>query len=203
MDLENIWQRKGGTDDSLNKMIQQPDLSNLTSKLPLHKLKKNLLIGVILAVLLTGVYGVLIYFIHIWQVQLALAVAILFNSWVGVDTWKLYTTIPVNVSTTNSLKDELQKNYAGFQKWWRIQERAGLFVYPIAATGGFILGGVDGSGKSVEAFLYNPKMLLVLGVTLLILVPLCYYGARWMFNVAYGKHLKKLKLLIDELSNQE
>ena len=65
----------------------------------------------------------------------------------------------------------------------------------------FILGGVEGSGKPVEVFLYNPKMLLVLGVTLLILVPLCYYGARWMFNYAYGKHLKKLKQLMDELSN--
>jgi len=203
MDLENVWQRKGGTDDSLNKMIQQPDFSNHHSQLPLNKLKKNLFIGLILAVLITVFYGVLLYFIHIWQVQLALAVAILFNIWIGVDTWKLYRNIQVNVSTTNSLKDELQKNYSGFQKSWRIQERAGLFVYPIAATGGFILGGVDGSGKSAEAFLYNPKMLLVLGVTLLILVPICYFGARWMFNVAYGKHLKKLKILIDELSNQE
>jgi hypothetical protein len=201
MDIENIWQRSGGSDDALNKVLQQKDFSNLPSKLPLQKLKKNLLIGLILAILITAIYVVLIYFISIWQVQLALVIAILFNSWVGFDTWKLYINIKVNVSTTNSLKDELQKNYSGFQKWWRIQERLGLFVYPIAATGGFILGGVEGSGKAVEAFLYNPKMLIVLGVTLLILVPVCYYGARWMFNFAYGKHLKKLKQLIDELSD--
>jgi hypothetical protein len=169
--------------------------------LPLQKLKKNLLIGLILAFLITVIYVVLIYFISIWQVHLCIVIAILFNIWVGYDTWILYTNIKVNVSTTNSLKDELQKNYSSFQKSWRIQERLGLFVYPIAATGGFILGGVEGSGKSVEVFLYNPKMLIVLGVTLLILVPLCFYGARWMFNYAYGKHLKKLKQLIDELSD--
>jgi len=201
MDIENVWQRSGGSDDALNKIMQQKDFSNLHSKLPLNKLKKNLLIGLILAALITAFYVASFYYIGIWQVHIAVAVAILFNIFVGVDTWKLYKNINVNVSTTNSLKDELQKNYSGFQRWWRIQERLGLFVYPIAATGGFILGGVDGSGKSVEAFLYNPKMLLVLGVTLLILVPLCYYGARWMFNYAYGKHLKKLKELIDELSN--
>jgi hypothetical protein len=45
-------------------------------------------------------------------------------------------------------------------------------------------------------------MLIILAVTILVLVPLCYYGARWMFNFAYGKHLEKMKLLIDELSEE-
>ena len=201
MDIKNIWEQASGSDDELNKIFQQKDFSKLHSKLPLHKLKKNLLMGLILAALITALYVALFYFIGIWQVHIAVAVAILFNIYVGFDTWKLYTKINVTVSTTSSLKEELQKNYSSFQRWWRIQERLGLFVYPIAATGGFILGGVEGSGKSVEAFLYNPKMLLVLGITLLILVPICYYGARWMFNFAYGKHLKRLKQLIDELSN--
>lgn len=200
MDIKNVWQQSGGSDGALNNLFQQQDFSSLPSKLPFKKLKKNLLTGLLLAAVITVVYVVLICFISIWQVQLAIAIAILFNTWVGFDTWKLYTNITVNVSATNSLKDELQKNYSGFQKWWRIQERLGLFVYPIAATGGFILGGVEGSGKTAEAFLYNPQMLTVLGVTLIILVPVCYYGARWMFNYAYGKHLKKLKQLIDELS---
>ncbi|MEJ7768996.1 MAG: hypothetical protein WKF89_14360 [Chitinophagaceae bacterium] len=201
MDIENIWQQSGGNDDVLNKMFQQKDFNKLHSKLPLKKLKKNLLIGIICAALITAFYVALFFMVHIWQVYIALVISILFNVWVGVDSWKLYKNINVHISSTSSLKNELQKNYAGFQRWWHIQEKFGLFVYPIGATGGFILGGVAGSGKPVEAFLYHPKMLLVLGVTLLILVPLCYYGARWMFNYAYGKHLRKLKLLIDELSN--
>ena len=97
----------------------------------------------------------------------------------------------------------LHRTYYGFQRWWHIQEKLGLYVYPIAIAGGFILVGVEGSGKSVEAFLYNPKILIFLGVTLLLLVPACYYGARWMYNYAYGKHLKNLKLSIDELSENE
>ncbi len=201
MNIKNIWDQASGTDKELNKLFEQKDFRSLQSKLPLEKLKKNLFMSLLLAILITAVYLPLFYFIHIWQVQVALCIGILFNIFVGVDTWKLYKNINVNVSTTNSLKDELQKNYSSFQKWWRIQERLGLFVYPIAATGGFILGGVEGSGKSVEAFLYNPKMLLVLLVTLLVLVPLCYFGAKWMFNFAYGKHLKKLKATIDELND--
>lgn len=201
MNIENTWQQSGGSDDALNKMLQTNDFSNLPSKLPLTKLKKNLLIGMIGAVLITAAYVVLFFFVSIWQVYVAFGILIFFNTWIAVDSWNLYKNIKVNVSATNSLKEELQKNYTGFQKWWRIQERLGLFVYPIAASGGFIIGGVLGSGKSVEEFLYNPRMLLILGVTILILVPICYYGARWMFNIAYGKHLKKLKELMDELSN--
>lgn len=64
----------------------------------------------------------------------------------------------------------------------------------------YVLGGVSGSEKLVEAFLYNPKILIALAVTILIFVPVCYYGARWMFNHAYGKHLKRLKTTIDNLS---
>jgi hypothetical protein len=44
------------------------------------------------------------------------------------------------ISPSFSLKQELEKNYTGFQKWWSIQQRTSLFVYPIAVTGGFILG---------------------------------------------------------------
>jgi hypothetical protein len=43
-------------------------------------------------------------------------------------------------------------------------------------------------------------MLLILGITIFVVIPLCYYAAKWMFNCAYGKHLKKLKILIEELS---
>ena len=200
MDIENIWQQSKGSDDALNKILQQKDFSKLHSRLPLEKLKSNLIVGIIWAAIITAFYIAVFFFVHIWQVNVALGILCFFNILVAMDSWKLYKKINVDFSTTNSLKEELKKNYSGFQRWWRIQQRLGLFVYPIGATGGFILGGVLGSGKSVEAFLYNPKMLIVLTITILILVPICYFGARWMFNYAYGKHLKKLKAFIEELN---
>jgi len=151
-------------------------------------------------VLITLLYIILFFFIDIWQVHFALLIMIFFNLWLMIDTWKLYKNTDENITPSNSLKQELQKNYNSFQIWWKLQQKAGLFVYPIAATGGFILGGVEGSGKSVEVFLYNPMMIKILVVTVLMLVPICYYMAKWMFNYVYGKHLMKLKNLIDELA---
>jgi hypothetical protein len=201
MDIENIWQQGDGNDEMLNRLLQQKDLSNYHSKLPLKKLKNNLLKGMIWATVITAGYIALFFFIAIWQVYIALFTLIISNTSIMILSWKLYKSINETISPSNSLKEELQRNYNGFQKWWSIQQRLGLFVYPVGAAGGFILGGVLGPGKPVEAFLYNPKTLSILGITILILVPLCYYGAKWMFNYAYGKHLKKLKLLIDELSS--
>ncbi len=200
MDIENTWQQSGASDDILNKLLRQKDFTNLQSKLPLKKLKRNLLIGMFWAIFITLLYISLFFFINLWQVYIALSILIIFNLWIMIDTWKLYKNTNENITPTNSLKEELQKNYTGFQKWWKLQQKAGLFVYPIAAAGGFILGGFWGSGKSVDAFLYNPRIITFLAITVAILVPICYYAAKWMFNYAYGKHLKKLKTLIDELS---
>ncbi len=200
MDIENTWQQAGESDDMLNKMLQQTDFPNIQSQLPLKRLKKNLLTGIFWALLITLFYIALFFFIPLWQVHVALVVMISFNLLIMIDTWKLYKTTQENIAVNNSLKQELQKNYDGFQKWWKLQQKAGLFVYPIAATGGFIIGGVEGSGKTVEAFLYNPKMLIILAITLVVLVPVSHYTAKWMFNYAYGKHLKKLKNLMDELN---
>lgn len=198
--MENTWQQGGGSDEMLDKMLQHPDFGNIQSNLPLKKLKRNLLIGIFWAVLITSLYVILFFFINLWQVYIALCVLIFFNAWIMIDTWKLYKNTNENITPSDSLKQELQKNYNGFQNWWKLQQKTGLFVYPIAAAGGFILGGFWGSGKSVEAFLYNPRMMTILGITVLVLVPIGYYTAKWMFNYAYGKHLKKLKNLIEELS---
>ncbi len=200
MNIENTWQQGGGSDEMLNKMLQQADFGNIQSNLPLKKLKRNLLIGMFWAVLITFLYIILFFFINLWQVYIALFVMTFFNIWIMIDTWKLYKNTNENITPSNSLKEELQKNYTGFQNWRKLQQKAGLFVYPIAAAGGFILGGFWGSGKSVDAFLYNPRMITILLITVLVLVPICYFAEKWMFNYAYGKHLKKLKMLIDELS---
>jgi hypothetical protein len=199
MDIENIWKQGGNSDDDLNRLLNTTGFNKLQSKLPLKKLKQNLLTGIVWAFVITIFYVAIFFYISTWQVHVALAVLIVFNTIIMVDSWSLYQKTPSTISTSNSLKEELTIHYNSFLRWWSVQQKTSLFVYPIAVAGGFILGGTLGSSKPVDAFLSNFKMLGVLGVTVLIMVPICYYGARWMFNYAYGKHLKKLKSTIDEL----
>jgi hypothetical protein len=200
MDIDNIWQQGGTNDSELKKLLNKGDFNKIQTRLPLKKLKQNLLIGIIWAALITIGYTVLFFVLDIWQVDVALSVLVIFNTLIMLDSWRLYKKTPSTISPSNSLKEELTLHYNSFQRWWAIQQRVSIFIYPIAVTGGFILGGTLGSNKPVEAFLYNSKMLGILGVTVLIMVPLCYFGAKWMFDYAYGKHLKKINSTIDDLS---
>ena len=200
MDIENIWKQDKGSDDTLNKLLQQADFGRLHSKLPLRKLKMNLLGSIVWAIVITVAYITILFLIHDWPVYVTLGVLVIFNVWIVLESWKLYKQTPSGIIPTNSLKQELINNYTGFEKWWALQLKVSLVVYPVATAGGFILGGMLGSGKTVDAFLYNPKMLGLLVVTVLVFMPLSYYATKWMFNHTYGKHLKKLKILIDELS---
>jgi hypothetical protein len=202
MDLENIWQQKGGSDEELNRLLEQGDFSKLSSRLPLKKLKANLLIGIIWAILITIIYVVVFFYFPIWQVRVTLAVLVISNTLILIDSWNLYRQVPGILTPSNSLNEELTLHYNSFQRWWSLQQKLSLFIYPIALIGGFILGGVVASEKRVEELLFNSKMLGILGITLLVMVPLCYLGARWMFNYAYGTHLEEIKATIDELSQK-
>lgn len=140
MDLENTWQKSGGSDEMLNRLLLSEGFNNIHSKLPLKKLKNNLLSSILWAGLITTVYIVLLCYISIWQVNTALGIMILFNTWIMIDSWRLYKNTNDTISSSSSLKEELEKNYSSFKKWWSIQEKVSLFVYPVAVAGGFILG---------------------------------------------------------------
>lgn len=199
MDIENIWKQNSGGDEQLDRLLQQVQLEKLKSKLPLHKLKNTLVGGITWGMLITIGYAIIFFTTVQWQVRLSLLVVSLFNVWIMLGNWWLYKRINANVDYSNNLKQELQKNYESLRRWWRMQEKASLFVYPVAVTGGFIFGGILASGKTVEDFLYRPKVLIGLSVSLVVLVPACYWLARWMFNYSYGRHLQKLKATIEEL----
>ena len=52
-----------------------------------------------------------------------------------------------------------------------------IFLSYCGSLGGKI-GGLEGSGKSLKAFLYNPRIITILVITVLVLVTICYYDAR-------------------------
>lgn len=201
MDIENTWQQSEGNDEVLSKLLQQNDFNNLPSRLPLKKLKDKLKSGMIWAGLITIVYISMFFFVSVWQVVIPLCILIIFNSWIMIESWKLYKNTNENISASFSVKQELQKNYDSFQKWSSLQLKVSLFVFPIAVAGGFVLGGIIGSGKTVESFLNKPKIWMFLCGTIVALVPAAYFLAKWMFKISLGKHLKNLKILIDELSD--
>ena len=203
MDLENTWKALNDGDKSLEDILEKPSYQPSTSLHPLSKLRKNLIIGIIWGIIISAGYLFLFFYFPIWQVRSVLALLLVFNSWMMLTSWLLYHKTPPTISPELSLKDEIEKNIRSFQRWWKLQEGVGLFVYPFAASGGFIMGGVLGSGKPAEVFLSKPEIIYILLILIAVIVPVSFYLARFLFRHTYGKHLDRLKMLAEDLNSEE
>jgi len=203
MSIENSWnQLDDQHDDDLSSMLQSPALSKLSSHNPMEKIRKNLLMNMIWASLICLFYiGIIIYF-HIWQVQIPIFTVLIFTLWGLYSGYQIYSQIKANVSA-GPLLAELKRHHQTITTWIRTQQRVGLFIYPISAAGGFMLGGVLGSRKPVEVFMSKPIVLVALAISIIVLVPACYYLARWMCKYSFGKHLDALQENIRELEEEK
>lgn len=165
---------------------------------PLEKLKTNLAISLGFGAVITLGYALLIFFFPFWQVQLALLICIAFNLWVIAKAWKIYASIQTDLGQADVLHT-LIMHRDQFRIWFRQQMRYALFVYPVAAAGGYLLGGAIGSGKPIAEFMSHPFVIIMLFVSIIILVPLSYWLAKWMNKVAFGKYVDQLEKRIEEL----
>jgi glucan phosphoethanolaminetransferase (alkaline phosphatase superfamily) len=204
MSIENIWQdENNGQDIDLVTLLQKPKLLNLASHHPLEKLKKNLLINIIWGSLICILYIFIIIHFQIWQVQLSISIVLLFSLWALYTAFLEYKKLNTNVSANTALLQEMKRHNESITTWLITQQKVALIIYPISAAGGFMLGGVIGSGKPVEAFMSKPFVIISLIITVIILVPICYYLAKWMCNYSFGKHLKALQQNIKDLEAEK
>lgn len=201
-DLRELWKDNGNGGDLLIEVLKSKSFRKEPVHSPLVKLKKNLVINLGYAVVITLVYAGLFFYFPMWQVQACLLLLIGFNLWAIYKAWELYNHVEVTLKGENVLSS-LQKVYQTFITWDKQIQRIGLFIYPFAAAGGFMLGGTLGSQKSVENFMGDFRVQIVLGVAILVLVPLCYLLAKWLNKMAFGKYVAQIKERIDDLEGQE
>jgi hypothetical protein len=126
-----------------------------------------------------------------------------FSLWVLYTAFILYKKINISVSPDDSLLTELKRHYHSINYWIRVQKQVALFIYPISAASGFMLGGVAGSGKTVEVFMSRPVVMIALLVTIIILMPIASYVTKWLLKKSFGKHLDNLKKNIDALEQEK
>jgi hypothetical protein len=204
MSINKTWNKiNDPQDDDLSSLLKVSRLSNISSHNPLEKIKNNLLLNMIWGVLICLLYVVIIFYFRIWQVQLCTVVVFLFSVWALYTAFLQYRNINSTVSAFNPVLEELKRHFQSITDWMNTQQRVALFIYPISAAGGFMLGGVSGSGKTVAAFMSKPRVWVALLIALAVLVPACWYLTKWMFKISFGKHMKALKANIDALEEEK
>lgn len=202
MNIEKTWQSSPVGDGMLERLLQQEAPTSRFSQHPLTKLRQNLAIGMGFAVLITIGYAFMMVSHIPWQIRIVVALLILFNLIILADSLRLYRSIPESIQPSRSVREVLETTDRSFRRSWDIQRRLSLFVYPVAATGGFILGWSEGSGKKFESIVNHPVFLPSLLLTLAVVVPLAYYLGKWMFHSAYGRHLERIRQMIRELDGE-
>jgi hypothetical protein len=202
MDLQHEWNAPLPDDPAMRALLSTASLEANGPRDPLATLRKSLAINFAWANIMGIALLVMLVSTPSLTVRLCLAVPVLFCMWSAWDTWKLRASIPAGISGEYAVLPELKRHHAALRRWVQVGQRAGLFVYPFSAAGGFVLGGLAGSGGTVAELMTKPGMVWLLLISLAILTPLCWLGARWMYRLAFGAHEEALRQRIKELEGE-
>lgn len=204
MSTESIWKQIPEPQDAdLSKLLNQIKLNDLQSRHPLEQLRKKFLINIIWGIVINAGYIALLWVYPLWQLFLTIGLVFLAGVVAVIQGIGLYRSLHQSVSSKSPLLQEMKAQYTSIRKVIKQQEFYFLIIYPFAGAGGFMLGGMIGSGKPIEIFLSKT----VVWVCMLIIVPLIatggHYLGKWLNRVAFGKHLVQLKENIDALEAEQ
>jgi hypothetical protein len=202
MNIEEQWKGMGRQqDDELSALLKMADITKLPSKDPLQKIKNNLLIHGVWAIVISGLYIFILVRFPFWQLLLCIGIVLLFTVLGIIKSLQLYQKLSSGNPALTVLQ-QMEHHYYTIQKWISIQQWVGLFIYPVSAAGGFMLGGFIGSGKPTDVIMQKPAMIIALVISSAVLVPCCFYLAKWMTRKAFGQYAETLKQNIEALKKE-
>lgn len=195
MELKRIWD----SSDTQDEGPLDPLRAHQRSRHPLIRLQRALRINMAYGFVLTALMGYLAFRAEELPLIVLLGLITVFCVWSMLDTWRLARGLDTTVRADRTILDELRRQCDAFDRWMRVQQRAGWFFYPVSLVAGAFLGALAGGEKPLNALLADPGFLIMLAVLALLLSPLCAWLARWMFRGAFGRDVDNLRALIAEL----
>jgi hypothetical protein len=202
MDLDKIWGELGKEPVEGVLIKGQQQLKNVKSLHPLIEVRNNLRITNIWGIVISIGYIVLMIFYPYWQVILGFSIVLTFNIVFILQGIKLRKQLPLSVDAGHSMLHEMKVHHAALTKWIENQMYAARFVFPVAAASGFMMGGIWGSGKSLEQLFTKP----IFPISMIISAVLFSFAGMWlarkMFGISYQKFLNRLKVNIDQLEQK-
>ncbi len=173
------------------------------SKHPVQKLKNLYLTTLAFIVVFLICFFILLFIMNALIVKGGLVLIIITYVLGFATNYSMYRKINVTLPVDRSLKEILQSTHDAIFSNIRFQERTALFFYPIALATGFLGGGSVGSGGNLEKMMQEKIVIIIFVVSIILFTPICYFLAKWLNNISYGKCLAELKSLIEELEKPD
>jgi hypothetical protein len=199
MDLQLAFANWQPQDPAYDRNLQAATEQRTTSRHPLELLRRAMRANLYFAAVITMGYLALFPFMPHLLVMAFLGAVVVYNGWAMVNTYRHYRRIPSSVSAMNDVLAEMKAQVAATTAWMRLHLRMGLIMYPLAITGGFLLGGLVGSGATPAELMAKQALWWILGGTLVVLVPICHFTTKWFTHLAFGVHVEALRRSIAEL----
>lgn len=200
MELGELWKKLDS--DKLSKPVLGSVHIQKRSKHPVEKLKNAYLWTTGFSVVFLICFIALFFLFDETIVKAGLLFMIASYTLAIVFNFSAYRKVNAVLPIDQSLKKVLAHTHTFITENIRLQERVALFIYPFAATSGFLMGASAGSGNLMK-MLESKEVIIIMVVTSIVLTPLAFYLARWMYKVSYGKCLTELKARIDELEKPD
>lgn len=201
MNLGEQWKDLNGGDEDLTALLGK-GLPSRPSIDPIERIKRNLLLNAIVGMCIAVAYVYVMFRFPVWQVLLSIGIVFVFTVWAVTRALMMYRDMRHN-NLNNSLLEEMERHYSAITNWDGMQRKLGLFVYPVAAAGGFMVGGALGSGKPIDIIMSRPIMLYSMIITAAILVPISLKVAKWLSRKTFGQYADQLKANINALKSAE
>lgn len=196
MELQELWKK---LETEKLEVVRATSLAEWPpkSKHPVRKLERAFLAALIFVIAFQGVFLYLFFSFDHPLVRTFVALVIISYLFFFVVNFRVYRKIREGIDFSENLQSTLVSIYNNVTEGLRFQRKAALFIYPIAASAGFLIG--FATEKDPSVVVEEAWILLIMVIASLVLTPVGYFLAKWMEKVSYGKYCAQLKTLIDEM----
>jgi ABC-type bacteriocin/lantibiotic exporter with double-glycine peptidase domain len=201
MNLQEVWKKL-----ELEKLeVSKPSPINpwaAKSKHPVEKLKNAYRITTFFCISFLAVFILLLFLFDEPIVRIGIVLMIVFYVIFSIVNFSMYRKINTSFPIDQDLKGVLTNTYLFIKNNIRFQERFALFVYPFAASAGYLLG-LSASSGNAQALMNERFVVSMMIVTAIVITPIAWLLARWLYRKSYGTCLGELKKLIEELEKPD
>ena len=196
--LKEIWNKPLPSEKEVSgEEIRQ--ILRRQSKSAIGKMKRNLMIELALMVLIY-VYAVIRYDKLMPELQwFIIGIEIIYLVYFGIK----YRLLSRMEQPASEVRSSLQKQLNTLENLLHFYLWSGLLLIPIAALGSFWIGYTY--SNPVEFSRDNSLLLItsfvILVASLLICIPIFFF-TKWYIRKLYGRHIEKLKNMMNELSEE-
>jgi len=198
MDLKEAWKKL--EQEKLTQPVAGAEEIYKTSKHPVQKLIRSFKIALGFVVFFELAFAYLAVVVPQPIVKVAMVLMMVVYIFYFVANYQTLQHIKTTFRMDQNLTHTLQSIYDNTQQSLKFQRRSAVFIYPLAATCGFLFGlSIE---RNVVEILENRSVWISLLITIAVLTPISYFVAVKLERVGYGKYLDQLRGLIHQLDAQ-